>query len=171
MPKDQLWFGAKSVSEMGVSLLESCIYRPYPSMAVLQGIGPHLVAAGLLGSLFALFRPHGPTEHLALLAIAILLASLTVHVIARYSVGLLLPKERTGIWVVLLVTIIAGGSLAPRWTPLSGFLLLLAAFFLLCFRVSYFKEWFWNADAAEVYRCLLNTTTNMAYEMSEQIGR
>jgi len=73
---------------------------------------------------------------------------------------LLLPKERTAIWVAPLVFLIAGSLAAvPGGSALSrrAVALMLAAFagyFLCCLRLTYFREWKWNAEAKETYAVL-----------------
>src|SRR6185369_15943323 len=70
---------------------------------------------------------------------------------------------RTGIFLVPLTTLLTGTiAAAPAPTAVSRWLRIgitsvfcgLACYFLLCLRLSYFREYKWDADAKDVYSVL-----------------
>lgn len=153
-PKSQLWFGAHSFGEMGVSLVQSSLYRPHEYLSALTSFGPYILWAILAATtVAAMLRPPHQTACVALFFAGVLVTALVMHGAAHYWGGVLLPKERTALWIVLLTTLIAGALTSSRVLP-GVPLLLLAVYFLSCLRVSYFKEWYWNSDAATIYSIL-----------------
>jgi hypothetical protein len=90
-------------------------------------------------------------------------ATLLLHWIAHLFFGLLLPKERTALFVFPLFLMAIGAIAAiPAVSRIerfwSGFLtavlFAMAAFNVLCLRLGYFKEWQWDADVQRVYAVL-----------------
>jgi hypothetical protein len=74
-----------------------------------------------------------------------------------------LPLGRTGIYLVPLFTLVAGIiAAAPVRSPISRWLsrivtavfICLACYFLLCLRLTYFKEYQWDADVKDIYSVL-----------------
>src|SRR5262249_34412718 len=74
--------------------------------------------------------------------------------------GLLLPKDRTGLYIVPLATLLVATIAAVPAEALAGrvnkaaitaMLILIAAWYAGCFRVSHFKEWAWDADVKSAY--------------------
>src|SRR5205823_12614399 len=65
----------------------------------------------------------------------------------------LLPKDRTALWLVPLLTL-AAGSVAVNRRAMRVALYTLSFYYLLCMRLHYFKEWDWDADLHEVYPVL-----------------
>jgi hypothetical protein len=74
-----------------------------------------------------------------------------------------LPLGRTGIFLIPLCTLVAGviaaapaRSVLSQWLRrgLTGVLICLAFYFLLCLRLTYFKEYQWDADVKDVYSVL-----------------
>jgi hypothetical protein len=96
-------------------------------------------------------------------AAAIFVVTVAIHWTAFRLFGLLLPKDRTAIYLFPLF-MIAAGVLAsiPPLSPLGrylrasfvGALAILAAYFVLCLRLTYFKEWFWDGDVQKTYTVL-----------------
>lgn len=93
----------------------------------------------------------------------ILSLSLLLHWLAFRTENLLLPMGRTGIFLVPLTTLLAGviaaapgQSRAARWLRrgITAVLFCLALYFLFCLRLSYFKEYKFDADAEKVYSVL-----------------
>jgi len=89
--------------------------------------------------------------------------SVLMHWLALRIEALPLPLGRTGIFLVPLTTLLAGTmAAAPVQSPISkwlrrgitGAFLSLACYFLLCLRLSYFREYHWDADAKNVYSVL-----------------
>ena len=99
----------------------------------------------------------------ALMLAVILMVSLGAHRLAYRLFHLPMPKERTALFIVPLLTLAAGCLGAVRLPGrlsrfCSGFLrvaLALTAFYFLgCLRLTYFQEWYWNSDTKQVYDVL-----------------
>ena len=93
----------------------------------------------------------------------IITLSVLLHWLAFRFDSLLLPVGRTGLFLVPLTTLLAGTiaavparTLASRWLRIgiTAVFCGLACYFLLCLRLSYFREYQWDADAKEVYSVL-----------------
>ena len=80
-----------------------------------------------------------------------------------------LPLGRTGIYLVPLCTLVAGviaaapaRSLMAQWMRrgITAVFICLACYFVLCIRMTYFREYKWDADLKDVYSelALLNHT-------------
>lgn len=87
--------------------------------------------------------------------------TLTFHLAANLCFGMLLPKERTGLFLVPLITLMSGSLIAlPRrsfWVGLGQSLLatilgVCVVYFGFCFRLGYFREWRYEADVDRVFR-------------------
>ena len=97
-----------------------------------------------------------------LAAVAIL--TILLHWLAFQFDNLPLPKARTGIFLLPIFTLIAAAlaasparSLISQWSPHEApplALFCVAAYFLLCLRVSYFEEYQWDQDVKDVYSVL-----------------
>jgi hypothetical protein len=61
-----------------------------------------------------------------------------------------LPRDRTAIWIVPLVTLAIGAAAANR-RALTAMLYVMSFYYLLCLRLTYFKEWSWDADVNRIY--------------------
>ena len=76
----------------------------------------------------------------------------------------LLPKDRTALYFVPLLTLIAAAIVrtttdgrAARWIGRAALwaLFAVACYYLLCLRLWYFKEWWWDADVRAAYPVIL----------------
>ncbi len=200
-PKDQLVYGAESLRETFSSIAEASLYEPNPYLiSPLFYHGVTRLSAfilPLLGALCAwrlihiLFdrsrRPNVETRWLlgfsAVLA-GTIAATLSVHWLAFRLFRVLLPKDRTAIYLVVLITLFAGilaavpfgskaGDVSRR--SLTAALFILGVFFVLCLRLNYFKEWKWDSDVNRVYSVLAyynhtcglkDISTNWRYDAS-----
>jgi len=176
-PKGQLYFGSNSLSEMTQGLVSASFDQLNPDMLnplLLKWLGKLQHVLPLLGTL-ALVALVGSVElerwrskkpsaapllTFARLLTAIAVATLLVHWIAFHTFQLLLPKDRTGLFFVILFTLIFGSALAlrfesPRKDPVrwvgAAVLILVAAYFAGCLRLGYFKEWRFDADTKQLY--------------------
>jgi hypothetical protein len=86
--------------------------------------------------------------------------TLTIGWLAFHFYGLLLPLGRTGLFLAPLCTLLAGviaaapaRSVVSQWLSrgLTAVFICLALYFVLCLRLSYFKEYEWDADVKDVY--------------------
>lgn len=176
----ELVYGAQSLRETLDSLAEASLYEPNPNLVapaiynlvvwVSRWILPLLGASFAIRLGILLFnRPSMQEPHTRwLLSLGLVIAGGTVlaicmHAVVHIGFHVLWPKDRTAIYVVTLSTLLAG-TLAAVPVPsragtlsqscLTGALFLLAGYFLLTMRLSYFKEWKWDSDVDKVYDVL-----------------
>jgi len=174
--QDDLTWGAHSMREMRRSLVDSSLYQLdprfrgslYDAVMFLQPrllplleilCACQLVVTRLDGS----WRQDARVRWLGRLVAGLLgITALTVGIswLAFRYYALPLPVGRTGIYLVPLVTLLAGliaaipaERLISRWLRrgIATVLICLACYFLLCLRLSYFREYKWDADVKDVY--------------------
>lgn len=96
-------------------------------------------------------------------AAAIFAVTVAIHWTAFRLFGLLLPKDRTAVFFFPLFMIIAGALAAiPPSSRIGrylracfiGSLVIMATYFLSCLRLTYFKEWYWDAGVHKAYAVL-----------------
>ncbi len=155
-PSGQLEWGADSVREMFLSLGVPS-FKDEGDGA--PGIIVVLASAGLAILLAARrFR----FDRLALGFAGIALGSLFIHWILFRTIHLPLPKDRTGLWVVPLLTLALGAMAAVEATGIAGWgrgaitaaILVADLAFVSCLRLDYFKEWEWQEDMRGAYNVL-----------------
>ncbi len=163
-PKGQFIYGATSWAETFRGIVAASLYEPNPFF-----VNPPLRRFLEKGSIFlvpllgatciwrmatAARSRDARREWIAGLA-AITLLTLIAHWLLFRVGQVLLPKERTAIYLVPLVMLMAGvlaaipGGLSRL--ALVSVLSLMATYFILCLRLTYFKEWRFDADARETY--------------------
>ena len=177
-PKGQLYFGAESFSEMWKSLVEPTFDALNPRLtgawlsSYTQG-DSHVrfwmawisVAAVVLLFLFLLLRRtiQGASFQFGVFLLIVLATTLLAHWAAFQATHLLLPKGRTGLFLVLLFTLFLGYLVAQAWqasrTRWAGYfgtaiLTLNALYFLGCSRLTYFHEWRYNSDSRQIYELM-----------------
>ncbi len=179
-PKGQLWFGATSLRETLASVLEASAFRLNPQIVnpLLYPFGQRfkfvlfaVLGAIVLWRLVLLWRDRsrprdaGTTWLLSLGVVAGGAAGLAllVHWLSFRLFHLLLPKDRTALYLIPLGMLVIGviaaiplSSRIGRWCYRSVVcaLFAVACYFLLCLRLTYFKEWSWGADVKSVYSVL-----------------
>jgi len=159
----QLIYGARSLGDTFGTIIEASLFetrfdllRPF--------VFPLVGVAGLLW-LTCVFVSgvKAPIARFGLAAAAIFAVTVGIHWMAFQLFGLLLPKDRTAIYFFPLFMIAAGvlASIPPpsrlgRYLRAGflGALVIMAAYFLLCLRLTYFKEWSWDADVQRTYSVL-----------------
>ena len=155
-PKEQLWYGARTLGEMLRTVRESSLYRLNPQVVnptlleALELLTPWLVPAMLALAAWQ-FRRRQPAY--AYLLVGVLAAAICGHWIAFKLFHVLLPKDRTAIWIVPLVTLTVGFA-AVNQRALTAMIGAMSLYFLLCMRLHNFKEWDWDADVQDVYSVL-----------------
>jgi hypothetical protein len=102
-------------------------------------------------------------QPLGLILIRVIALAVLCHWLAHRFMRIPLPMERTAIFFVPLAMLVLGIGTAlparpglyawPRYISV-GALMLCAAYFIGCLRVSYFKEWRFDADVKEAYSVL-----------------
>jgi hypothetical protein len=176
-PKGQLYFGAESLYQTWQGLVSASFDSPnerivglwlasfcerYPQISPSAAL---VTAAVALAMFFVLlgWRHQEPANRLtrfASLLLSVLAATVLVHWIAFKAIHLLLPKNRTGLFLVVLFTLFFGAAAASCWRSkrsrfMTGLgvavLVFNAVYFLGCLRMTYFKEWRFNADSKEIY--------------------
>ena len=165
--REDLFYGARSLAEMTRSLIDGSLYRlsPGPWYKLMHSMAPFLIPA--LGILCAcqlvVTRMNARARWLAKFAAAlafVLAFSLLLHWLAFRLDGILLPMSRTGIFLLPLCTLLAAVIAAmPATSVLSLWLrraitaafVCLACHFLLSLRLTYFKEYEYDADVKDVY--------------------
>ena len=167
-------YGAHSLSETFGSIIKSSLFqtRFYFLTAM---IFPLVGVTGLIWLVYLLFQRVPRTGRTAWLVqfagilAAIFAVTTGIHWVMFYTFGLPLPEDRTAIFFFSLFMVAAGllAAIPPpsqlgtylralfRWT-----LIVMACYFLLCLRLTYFKEWYWDADVDKAYSILscLNRT-------------
>jgi len=162
-PKGQLGYGAHSVGEWFGEISRDSLYRLNPQivnpllMKLLVPLQPLLIPTVLLLAAWNWMRGRG--GRLAAVLLAILAASILAHWVAFRCFHLLLPKERTGIWIVPLLMLAVGAAAGGRRTLILA-LYALSFYFLLCLRLDRFREWSWDQDVKQVYDVIASYNHN-----------
>jgi hypothetical protein len=179
-PTGELSYGAKSLGQMTKSIIDASLFRLDPRFgkAGLYRLMAYLKPALL--PMLAIFcvlklivtRVEGAWLHdehwrrmgrLAAALAGIASLAIFIHWLAFRLYQLPLPLDRTAIYLVPFATLIAGiiaavpaRSRAGIWLHrgLAATIFTLAFYFLFCLRLTYFKEWEWNADVKDVYPVL-----------------
>ncbi|MFN7936847.1 MAG: hypothetical protein U0R19_26235 [Bryobacteraceae bacterium] len=162
-PPGQLFFGAGSLPELFVTLLDGSLHN-LPLAAGSPYIGLAIVAlCGTFATIHTVFlwrtgaqqsTPLSLSRQLAATAVAALIG----HWFLFRTLGILLPKERTALYLIPIATLILAGiaSSPPRWTSAQRVLCLalaaLAAHYALSLRWTYFHQWEWDADTRSLYQ-------------------
>jgi hypothetical protein len=176
----ELWWGAHSLGEMTESMVQASLFRLDPRFhqavwyRLADFLGPWLLPAlGILcAGQLAVTRIDGTwlqnanARSLGRFAAAlggIAAFSVLLHWLAFRFDNLPLPLGRTGIYLAPLITLVAGiiaaapaRSVVSQWIRrgITTVFICLACYFLLCLRLTYFKEWQWDADVKDVYPIL-----------------
>ncbi len=204
-PAGQLWWGAKSLREVFSSVAQASLYELnrnvanplvygmfeslrrflLPAIAVLAIIQGLIVSAGR----HSLKRRDRIVFHLGVSLLAVAAAAIAIHWSSFRLFHLLLPRERTAVWLAPLCTLAVGAIALPeapmRLAKYSRAALTLAVavlgmYFFFCLRLTYFKEWKWDADVDRAYavlsyynhaRGIRRVTSNWMYSPSLNVYR
>jgi hypothetical protein len=161
-PKGQLVFGSQSISEMRQWIILASFYELAPLTWVRQVLPAFALPVALL-QLAAVAFTSPRQKKLPVLAgfsASILTLALTLHWLQFRIFQIPLPRDRTSLFVVPL-TLVSFGALtaampATNWGRLLRVLgistVYLAAFYFIgCLRLTYFKEWKYDADVRNAY--------------------
>ena len=173
----ELIYGARSLRDTFGTIIEASLFQT--RFVFLKPVVVPLVGVtGLIWLSYLYWRREkaeiGP---LGFLAAAIFAGTIGIHWLAFHLYGVLLPKDRTAIYLFPLSMIVLGGlaTIAPlsrlgHYVRLAfiGSLAVMAAYFLLCLRLTYFKEWIWDSDVQRTYAVLscLNREHNLTHVAS-----
>jgi len=160
---DQFFYGARSLADTFRTIIEASLFENRFTF-LKPFVFPLVGVTGLLWLTYVLVsRAKAPIARFGLAVASIFTLTLAMHWTAFRLFGLLLPKDRTGIYFVPLF-MIAAGALAAIPPPsrlgrclragFLGALAIMAVYFLLCLRLTYFKEWYWEADLNKTYAVL-----------------
>jgi len=173
-PKGQFTWGATSLLETIRSLRDASLYEPNPYL-LNEPLRHYFVHFGtfLYPLLLIVFvwraavlvreRAGVRGEGLVTIAGGALCITLCIHQLLYWLDGVLLPLDRTGLFIALFVFIMAGAAAAipldsrqgvMSGRALTGILVLIACYSLGCLRLTYFKEWKYDADMNKVYSVL-----------------
>jgi hypothetical protein len=177
-PAGAFWESAHSLSEMTQSLVDSSLYQlnPWFRGGLMEDLKPLLLPA--LGILcvwrLIVTRVQGWRGKFAAALSGIVVLSVAMNWLAFRFQILPLPLGRTGIYLLPLVTLIAGiVAAAPARAVISEWLrrsitvvfICLALYFLACLRLTYFKEYQPGAEVKQVYSVL--TRLHHAYGVTD----
>ena len=99
----------------------------------------------------------------ATVPLAAVTAALIIHLAVFRLTGTPLPLDRTGLYIVVLLTLFLVGLAAVPIPTRAGdlsrrglavLMVVLGLYFLLCLRMTYFKEWKWDSDSDKIYSVL-----------------
>jgi len=163
----ELIYGATSLRETFGTIIEASLFH-----SPLDFLGPLVFPLVAITGAVWLLSSAANVPPLGWIAAAIFGITLAAHYVAFRTFGLLLPKDRTAIYFFALFIVVAGALAATpaltngRRYVRAGFLASLAfmaVYFLSCLRLTYFKEWYWDADVQQTFSLLscLNRENNV----------
>lgn len=180
-PKGQLYYGAHNVKEMWHSLVASSLFELNPQVVnplvrpVLTVIGQKLpnafyaLSIALLLALavrsYAAGSGNGILARFAKYLFGVLALSFTLYWLSHRLFHLLYPMERTGVFFVVLATLWFGMATALQPVSRLGSVIRMAAitalyagavYFAGCLRLTYFKEWKFDADVKTAFEVVLD---------------
>ena len=179
-PHGQFTWGSRSLGRTLTSVLKGSLYEPNPYLLHplfrqwFVTLGPYLypglgiffvccLAAVLRAGAAAREGASRGRAELAALSLAVLALTLAGHQFLYMAFRILLPMDRTALFIAPLGLIMAGAVAAiplrsrmgrASSAGLAGMLALIACYSLGCLRLTYFKEWWWDADTKNVYAVL-----------------
>lgn len=191
-PKGQIYVGATTFRETLESVLQASVYEPNRHL-VAAAWAPAIERAAEVTVLITLILVlchsvnlvvcgrKGPVsgekwlpQFGAVIAATVVL-TVAVHLGAHRLLALLLPKDRTALYFPALSTLFIGvvAAIDPPDMPracrigrasIHVLLCVLAIYFVFCTRLTYFREWQYQADVANVYAELVSLNKAMGVE-------
>lgn len=154
--KGHLYYGAASVSQMLTEFIRSCLVTPNPHLSVFKQIGQALPI--LFSILLAVQLVLAALRKAVLppLLFAVFLATFAIHWLAFRLFGLPLPLDRTGLFFVPLLLVLLAATVPRRSAATVAWFVFAAIYFAGCLRLSWFKEWRYDADTRAIYFVLNN---------------
>ncbi|HVO97983.1 MAG TPA: hypothetical protein VMT15_07940 [Bryobacteraceae bacterium] len=161
-PKGEFFYTAHSLKEMARSMIDVSLYRVPRRFARIQLWMPWVLAA-LAGLCMVQAIMTGFRNRYINMLTAIVALTVTLHWLAYKMDKLPLPMTHTGTFFIPLCTLALGAvAAAParlaitRWLNqgIVALFLMVACYYLLCLRHTYFQEYADDADTKEVYGVL-----------------
>jgi hypothetical protein len=164
MKRGDLYYGAHSLGEMARSLVDATLFQINPRIGgslfkVMRFLKPRMLPViGILCVLQLVVMRR--ISKLAAGVAGIIALAVAMHWVAFRLDGLALPLSRTGIFLLPLCTLLVGAIAAmPARSPwlrrgITGTLMCLTCYFLVCLRSDYFKEYEYDRDVKDVYAVL-----------------
>ena len=159
----ELIYGAGSLGDVFGSVIDSSLFRTRFGF-LKPVVFPLVGGTGLVWLFYSLFaRAKSRIAEFGWAAAAIFAVTVAIHWLLFRLFGLPLPKDRTAIYLFPLFVIAAGvlASIDSTSRPgrylracFVGALAVMAAYFVLCLRLTYFKEWSWDSDVQKTYSVL-----------------
>lgn len=192
-PAGQLWWGATSLLRTFQTVAESSLHEPNRYLLdplllkvfrILKPMLIPLLAVMCAGKLLLLWRERawnrdeGWRWHMEFAGVIACTLALTIliHWLGFRFFHMLLPQERTALYIpVLLTTIIGLAAGLPVHGRFGGAvngallasLLVVTIYFASCLRLTYFKEWEWNRDVQQAYGVIARyTARDRAYKVA-----
>jgi hypothetical protein len=170
----ELYYGSHSFRETFGSIIIASLFRTRFEF-LQQLVFPLAGATGLLWLIYLFWRrPSARVAPLGFAAAAIFAVTWALHYAAFRLFALPLPKARTAVFFFPLFMIVAGvlAAISPASrlgqylrASFVGALALMAVYFLLCLRLTYFKEWIYDADVQKTYSIL--TCLNRTHQVTK----
>jgi hypothetical protein len=205
-PKGQLSWGTDSVRESITSMIKATLYQlnSYLVNPFLYGkviaIKRFLIPAFWGAALFQMamvglgWRTWESAENPRRAALAMTTGgaaglALLIHWVAFQAFGLPLPLDRTGVFLAPLCTLMVGSAASIElqsrigaWSQRAAIsmLFVMAAYFTLCLRLTYFHEWQYASEAKQAYfvaayfnhtRCAQNVYATWYYDSALEFYR
>ena len=156
-PRNQLYYGAETWSEMWTVMLDAVFPRQNlsvqfidlePVLTAAHQAGAYLILIPIAVALWTVIRMKSWPVRFVWIALALTLAA---HGLAHSLQGLLLPLDRTSLFILffLSVAVVHGVASAPGlYARRASTVVLLAALvvFGVAFRTNYFRIWYFGLD-------------------------
>ena len=153
-PRAQLYFGAETWVEMWNEMAEALFPRTNisvtafdlePILTRLHPIAAYAILIPIAIGLWTVIRTNSPALRLVWLALAL---TLTAHGLAHAIQGLLLPLDRTSIFIAFFlgIAIISAPPNAIARTIATAILCSTLLIFAVAFRTTYFRIWEFDLD-------------------------
>lgn len=165
-PRKELYFGAESWPQMWMEMLDAVfpdrnlsfplLHATDRLLAAARHASPYLILILLAIGLWSVFANKSWSMRFLWLALA---GTLAAHGLAHSFQGLLLPMDRTSLFIVFFLTIGAtyGAAAAPyrlARTAATTVLCATLAVFVLSFRTNYFRIWDFDMDTNRGFQAL-----------------
>ena len=180
-PRSQLYYGAETWAESWTEMLDAVFpTRNYsitavnlePLLTAARHAAPYLIWVPLAIALWAAFKsPAWPIRFVWLA----LIFTFAAHSLAHAVNNLLLPMDRTGLFIAFFLSILAvyAANSAPAWqarAAAASVLCAALAVFALAFHPTYFRIWTFDLDVDRGFLSLAQYTRDHPEAKIESVG-